>query len=252
MVAVKQSRFTAEEALPDGRGEPAPEAAAFYAAWPVNWSGISIGALAAISAVAVFGLIGTALGAYLVDPASRVVDLQKVGFFTIVASVCSAFFAFVIGGWVAASIAGIRRSEPAMLHGAIAWLLAVPLLIALAALGAGSYFGGWHGGLAGRPTWTDASATPFVQPQPLDAYATATEIREHRAAMADYRERVDRWHDETPRATRNAALGAVSALLLGLVGSVIGGWMASGQPMTVKFQDFYFYRARAAQPSSEA
>src|SRR5688500_4460199 len=238
MVAIRQTRFTAEETLPDSRIEVPPEAAVIYPAWPVNWSGISTGALAAISAVVVFGLIGTALGAYLVEPGYRVVDLHDIGIFTLVASVCSAFFAFVIGGWVAARIAGLRLSENAMLHGAIAWLLATPLLIALAAFGAGSYFGGWHGGLAGRPSWADASATPFIRPEPLDAFATATEIREHRAAMADYREKVDRWHDETPRATRNAALGAVSALLLGLVGSVIGGWMASGQPMTVDFRNF--------------
>ena len=36
-----------------------------------------------------------------------------------------------------------------------------------------------------------------------------------------------------------AALGALTALLLGLVGSVIGGWMASGEPMT-----FTHYRTR--------
>jgi hypothetical protein len=31
--------------------------------------------------------------------------------------------------------------------------------------------------------------------------------------------------------TRNVALGAVTALLLGLIGSVIGGWWATGEPM---------------------
>jgi uncharacterized membrane protein YeaQ/YmgE (transglycosylase-associated protein family) len=40
---------------------------------------------------------------------------------------------------------------------------------------------------------------------------------------------------------RNGALGALTALLVGLVGSVIGGWMASGEPMT-----FTHYRTRAA------
>ena len=33
-------------------------------------------------------------------------------------------------------------------------------------------------------------------------------------------------------ATRNNALATTVALLLGLVGSVLGGWMASGEPMT--------------------
>jgi len=40
---------------------------------------------------------------------------------------------------------------------------------------------------------------------------------------------------------RNGALGALTALLLGLVGSVVGGWMASGEPMT-----FTYHRTRAA------
>ena len=41
--------------------------------------------------------------------------------------------------------------------------------------------------------------------------------------------------------TRLAALGAVTALLIGLVGSVIGGWMASGEPMSLTS-----YRTRPA------
>jgi uncharacterized membrane protein YeaQ/YmgE (transglycosylase-associated protein family) len=40
---------------------------------------------------------------------------------------------------------------------------------------------------------------------------------------------------------RNGALGAVAALLLGLVGSVVGGWIASGEPMTITY-----YRTRTA------
>lgn len=38
---------------------------------------------------------------------------------------------------------------------------------------------------------------------------------------------------------RNMALGAVAALLIGLMGAVIGGWMASGEPMS-----FTYYRRR--------
>ena len=83
-----------------------------------------------------------------------------------------------------------------MLHGAITWLLSVPILLVLIALGARSFFGGWYGGLAGTPVW----AAPGT--------AVAAE------------------------ATREAAGGAATALLLGLVGAVLGGWMGSGEPMT--------------------
>lgn len=175
--------------------------------WPVYWSAIWVGALAALGVALLFGLAGIALGAHQVGPAVRVTRWSDIGLGALIFSVVGAFFSFVVGGWVATRIAGLRQSEPGMLHGAIVWLVAVPLLLLLAALGAGTFFGGWYGGLAGTPIWVTPPAVP-VDP------AAAT-------------------------AARNAALGALTALLLGLVGSVIGGWMASGEPMT-----FTYHRTR--------
>src|SRR6516164_261323 len=105
MAAVSQSE--------PGLATSAPEV---WVAWPVNWSGVWVGALGALVALVVFGLIGAALGLHVAGTADRVVDWHKVSFWTVVCSVLAAFFAFVIGGWVAASIGGFRRSEPAMLH----------------------------------------------------------------------------------------------------------------------------------------
>lgn len=110
--------------------------------------------------------------------------------------ICSAFFSFVIGGWAAGKITGAGHSERTILHGAIAWLTATPLLVTLLALGAGNAFGGWYGGLV---------ISPFG------------------AAVAQ---------TATPDVARATALAAITSLLMGLVGSVIGGWMASGEPMT--------------------
>src|SRR5919197_3739911 len=169
--------------------------------WPVDWSAVWVGALSALATALIFGLAAIALGAHQVGPSARVMRWSDLGLGALVFGVFGTFLAYVVGGWVAGKIAGFRRSEPAMLHGAIAWLVAVPLLMLLAALGAGNLFGGWYTGLAGMPPWaTTASA-------PVDVNAAA--------------------------AARNAALGAVTALLLALVGGVIGGWMASGEPMTL-------------------
>lgn len=220
------------EVGPEGR--PADRAEAQYERWhhwPVNWTAVWVGALASLTAALLFGLIGIAVGAHLLGPEHRVVDLHKIGLGALIFSVCGAFFAFVVGGWVAGNIAGILRSEPAMLHGAIVWLVAVPLLVLLAGLGAGSFFGGWYAGLGGSPSWAVPAGAPFDRPDPIGPNATDAERAQFQAAMTDYREHVKTWRDETPQATRNSALGAVTALLLGLVGSVIGGWMASGEPM---------------------
>jgi hypothetical protein len=172
--------------------------------WPVAWSAIWVGTLTALAVGLIIGLLGFAVGA---NEVSRYVDWKKLSVITAVFSIGGAFFAFVAGGWTAARIAGIRRSEPAILHGAIVWLVALPLLLALAALGA-SGFGGWYGGLSGM-SWTAAAASD----------------------------------PDLAMATRNNALASAVALLLGLVGAVLGGWMASGEPMT-----FTHYRKRDRLP----
>jgi hypothetical protein len=174
--------------------------------WPVAWSAIWVGTLTALAVGLIIGLLGFAVGA---NEVSRYVDWEKIRLISAIFSIGGAFFAFVAGGWTAARIAGIRRSEPAILHGAIVWLVTLPLLLALAAVGASSHFGGWYGGLAGVPAWTAAAA-------------------------AD---------PDLAIATRNNALATAVALLLGLVGGVLGSWMASGEPMT-----FTHHRKRGRSP----
>ena len=176
------------------------------APWPLSWSAVWVGTLAAVALVLILGLVGIAIGAHRVGhPLGTWHDMS---FLALIWSVLAAFLSFVAGSWAAAKVGGLRRSETAMLHGAIAWLMAVPILLLLSALGASAYFGTWYGGLAGTPAWVTPVAAATQDPA---------------AAIA----------------ARNAALAAVTALLLGLVGSVIGGWMASGEPMT-----FTYYRTR--------
>jgi hypothetical protein len=94
----------------------------------------------------------------------------------------------VIGGWIAREIAGILRSEPAMLHGAITWCVAVPLLVALAAVGASNHFGGWFGSLAGTANWAAPAIAPFERPDPLAVDATTEEREQFRTELAEYRQ----------------------------------------------------------------
>jgi hypothetical protein len=171
-------------------------------AWPVFWSAIWIGALSALAVSLVFGLVGIAVGAHQMG--KKIVHINDLGFGALVFSVAGAFFSLVLGGWVAGKIAGLRRAETAALHGVIVWLVHLPLLLMLAALGAGSFFGGWYGGLAGTPVWASS------------AHITA----DPNAAML----------------ARNSALGSVTGMLIGLMGSLIGGWLASGEPMSLTYR----------------
>lgn len=174
----------------------------FEATWrplPV-WSAVWVGALSALAVGLIIGLIGYTIGAHQLT-APRTMTFRNVGLLTTIFNVSGAFFAFVVGGWVAARIAGLRRAEPAMLHGVIAWLVTLPIILVLASLGATAMYGGWYAGLVAGPAWM---AVPPMTP-------------------------------ETAATVRNGALAAVVALLLGLVGGVLGGWMASGEPMRVAY-----------------
>jgi len=169
--------------------------------WPINWSSIWAGTLAAVALGLVFSLVGAALGAHQLGPGGRIARWSDVGVLALAFAICGAFFSFVVGGWVAGKINGYRKAETDMLHGAIVWLVAVPILVVFAALGGGALFGVWFGGLGLTPVWVTPSAVA------ADPTAAA--------------------------AARNAALAALTALLVGLIGSVIGGWMASGEPMSL-------------------
>jgi len=170
-----------------------------YRFWPVNWSGVFVGSLAALATALILGLASIAVGAQIVGQGEHVVSWNRVNFGGIICTVCGAFFSYVVGGWVAGKITGDTRPETTMLHGAVAWLVTIPLILMFTALGAGGYFGAWYPGLAGTPTWSTATSS-------LPASDAAAIVR-------------------------NNALGALTALLLGLIGSVLGGWMASGQHM---------------------
>src|SRR5215471_3954299 len=121
----------------------------------VNWSAVWVGALAALALGLIFGLVGTAVGAY---QEMHVVSWLKFHTWSLIFSVCGAFFAFALGGWVAGKILGARHAETSMLHGVIAWLVTVPMFLVLASFGSMGYFGVWYGGLAGTPAW----AAPVV------------------------------------------------------------------------------------------
>jgi hypothetical protein len=170
--------------------------------WPVDWSAVWVGALVALAVALVFGLAGIALGAHKIGV--RVTSWSDFSLGALIFSVLGAFIAFVAGGWSTSMIGGFRGSERAILHGGIVWTVATPILLIVTALGAGVYLGGWYGGLAGTPSWV-------VGPK---------EMVDPNAAII----------------ARNSALGSLTALLLGLVGAVIGGWMGSGQPMRLSFR----------------
>jgi len=184
--------------------------------WPVSWSAVIVGSLTTLALILIFGLIGIAVGAHLVGPSRAVLEWKTLAWLGLAFNVFGVFFAFVGGGWVASKIAGIRWSETAMMHGAIVWVVTIPLIVFIAAQGASSYMGGWLGGLGtNHPAWAATPDSTLTIPAPTDKAKTTTSAETAAA-----------------KATRNAALGDVAALLLGLMGCALGAWCGSGEAMT--------------------
>jgi len=200
-----------------------PEAASLPAttAWPIAWSAAFVGGLAALTVLVLTGLIGVAIGAHQLSQGAAE---RPLGFWSLLYTVASAFFAFVVAGWVAGKINGDRRSETTALHGAVVWLLSVPAMVLLLALGSGSLLGPWYGGL-GRMS-APAYAAQELRRADVPSGAGGAPAVVAPTARAQ----------QEARAARNAALGGATALLLGLAGSVLGGWMASGEPMSLRYR----------------
>jgi hypothetical protein len=175
---------------------------AAWTAWPVYWTPIVVGALASIVAVVLFGVMGTALGSWKAGSEGRVTDFAGLGRLAVAYAVFASFLAFAIGGWITVRIAGIRRAETAILQAAITFLVATVALVAMASFG-GAALNGWYVSLVPAPV------VPTPAGQPVN-----------------------------PAVAKAAAAGATAAsvaILLGLAGSVVGGWMASGEPMDLTF-----------------
>ena len=169
-----------------------------WTGWHLDWGAVWIGAFAMLVAGVLFSLIATAVGAQKAVDA-RVLKFADVPFVTIAFSVFGAFLASAIGAWVAARMSGARLAEPAILHGVAAWLLLMAIVVTLAALaGAHSFAGGYLGNLT--PPGAPAPAGAAVDPN-------------------------------ASTAIRNAAVGSVLGILIGLMGSVVGAWIASGEPL---------------------
>jgi hypothetical protein len=154
-------------------------------------------------AAALFSLISLAVGAQKAVDA-RVLKWADVPLVTIAFSVFGAFLASAIGAWIAARMSGARLAEPAILHGVVAWLVLMGVVMTLATIaGAHTFAGGYLGNLT--PPGAPAAAPAGVAP-------------------------VD---PNVALAIRNAAVGSVLGILIGLMGAVVGAWVASGEPLTV-------------------
>lgn len=104
----------------------------------VRWGPILAGLFAALSTLALLGVLGVAIGltAYDAgDPGTRF------GIGAGIWGMISALLAFGVGGWVAARTAAVRGESNGMINGAMVWAVAIPVMLFMAAGGMASMMG---------------------------------------------------------------------------------------------------------------
>jgi hypothetical protein len=62
--------------------------------WPISWSAVWVGALAALATTLIIGLAGITLGAHELGPARRIVHWREFGLAALIFAVFGAFLAF--------------------------------------------------------------------------------------------------------------------------------------------------------------
>lgn len=191
-------------------------AAAVVPADRVRWGAIIAGLFAALSTLAVLGVLGAAVGFSAYD---RGDDLGRFGLGAGIWGAISALVAFLIGGWLAAKTAAHRGEGNGVLNGSMVWVAAVPLLLYVLSGGIGAIL---------RPA-TDAAARAG-QTALTDERARQEAIDRAQQAGARITEGVtgqdiDRGRDNAAR----ASWITLASLLLGLGASALGGYLGSGR-----------------------
>lgn len=190
----------------------------------VRWGPIIAGLFAALSTLAVLGVLGAAIGfsAYDVGDNSR-----NFGIGAGIWGAVSALIAFAVGGWLAARSASIKGEGNGVLNGAMVWVVAVPVLT-YALVGAT--------GAVVRPAvnaGATAAANTAANVASNDPNAPSTENLADRAQQASDRLTRQVTGNDIQRGANTAARASwitLISLLLSLAAAAFGGYVGSTNP----------------------
>jgi hypothetical protein len=191
----------------------------------VRWGSILAGLFAALSTLALMGILGIALGATAFNPGDTA---RSFGIGAGIWGALSALLAFLVGGWTAARTAAVRGRSNGLLNGSMVWVVAIPLLLYLLTSGIGSLLGA-----AGRtaataaqvaaPAAGQAANDPAAQATAAAAAATAGSAIQATAQAVQQAAQDPANQEAAARAVRTGAWGTLGSLLLGLGASALGG-----------------------------
>jgi hypothetical protein len=194
----------------------------------VSWSGVWSGFLIGFGTLLLLSMLGLAVGISAVDVGPGQAPGTGLGIGAAVWGGLSLLISLFVGGLVASRTGTIAERGPALVQGALVWVLATLGLIYLAASGVSlgvSAVGGVLGGLTsslGSAVGTGASELSGLASGDVDqivarlgdprtaetvAAATGMSVDESRTTLADLRARVESARNDPPRAIAEAREG---------------------------------------------
>jgi hypothetical protein len=183
----------------------------------LSWSGIVSGTALGWGLFSLLSLIGAAIGFAKFDPwSTQPADGFGTGsaIFGIVALLASSF----VGAFLAVRVAGDRRRDEALLHGATCWAFSMLLGAALA--------------LGAAHTATQSAATVASGPQAQAKAQRESNVRDRTGGpTAQDRQRAEDASETAAKTTGAAAGGALIALVAALLGALFAASRSSGKSL---------------------
>jgi hypothetical protein len=201
----------------------------------VRWGPIVAGIFATITSLVVLSLLGAAIGASAVDQNDRPSSFAiGAGIWGIV----SALIAFFIGGWMAAWGGRETGEHNGVTQGVMVWMVAIPLSLYLAAVGAGAatraigsaaQIGTQAAGAAAQAAAQDPQARDSAKSAASSAMGgsttqpVGTELKEKATELSNSvtGDKVEKAAENTAK----AAWGTLAAVMLGLAAAALGGFV---------------------------
>ena len=183
----------------------------------LSWSGIVSGTALGWGLFSLLSLIGAAIGFAKFDPwSTQPADGFGTGsaIFGIVALLASSF----VGAFLAVRVAGDRRRDEALLHGATCWAFSMLLGAALA--------------LGAAHTAAQSAATVASGPQAQARAQRESNVRDRTGgATAQDRQRAEDASETAAKTSGAAAGGALIALVAALLGALLAASRSSGKSL---------------------
>lgn len=177
----------------------------------IHWPAVIAGLVTALTAQMFFSLLGIATGLTNLNLGGDWMEVSAQNFSTymMVWSAVSALVAFFLGGFLASRSAAVFSRGWGALNGAMVFLVSVPLMLWLASAGIGSLFGAL-GNFAAM-----LNVDPASMQQTFTQITSSGQIIPGGASPEQLQ--------QSAEVARNAALGVLGAMLLGLIASTVGG-----------------------------